>query len=75
MWLFNKKKAENSLPTEEISYSQLDITENFGDNLRLKPDEWIKTIPLNLNHPRPESVGLPSKNADAETVYKIACSL
>ena len=75
MWPFNQKKTANILPTEKISYSQLDITENFDDNLKLKLDEQIKTIPLNLNNPAPESVGLPSKNADAETIYKIAFSL
>ncbi len=64
-----------SVPPETIGYSQLDITENFGGNLHLKPDDWIKTLSLNANHPNPESVGLPSKDADVNQIYSIASSL
>lgn len=30
-----------------MTYSQTDITEAFGDNVRLGPDDWIATVPLN----------------------------
>lgn len=75
MWPFNKNKSANKLPSDKISYSQIDITENFGDNLNLKPEDWIKTVPLNATSPDPESVGLPSKNVGADEAYSIASSL
>lgn len=61
MWPFNKRQAAQPepLPPGPISYSQLDITERFGDNLGLAQDEWIATIPLNSMTQDPESVGLP----------------
>lgn len=64
-----------TMPTDVISYSQLDITEGFGDNLKLSVDDWMSTTPLNSSHSNPESVGLPSPSADVEEVYEIACKL
>lgn len=61
--------------TPKIRYSQIDITENFGDNLNLKPDQWTKTIPLNSKTADPESVGLPPKDADEEKAYDVASSM
>ena len=57
---------------QDISYSQVDITETFGDHLRPSPDEWVQTVPLNSGIDDPESQGLPSKTATAEEVYRIA---
>ena len=53
MWPFNKKpkRTAPTMPSTEMSCSQLDITESFGDNLRLKPEDWIQTIPLNIMTP------------------------
>ncbi len=58
------------LPPGEISYSQLDITERFDDHLRLKPDDWIQTVPLNKSVPNGK--GLPPVDAGADDVYKAA---
>ena len=58
---------------EEISYSQLDITESLGDNLRLTPEDWIATIPLNKL--TPDGRGLPPVDASDETVYEFALRL
>ena len=69
----NKQSMGNGLG--EIKYTQVDITESFDDNLRHKLNEWIKTIPLNLTTSDPELRGLPSKDASAKEVYKIASSL
>lgn len=55
---------------DDISYSQLDITENFDDHLRLKPDDWIQTIPLNQSVP--SGKGLPSTTARAVEIYEVA---
>ena len=60
---------------EPISFSQVDITERFGDDQRLGPDEWILTTPLNATTSNPESVGLPSAGADADEVYRVASKL
>lgn len=57
---------------EPISFSQLDITERFGDDQRLSPDEWIETTPLNASIPDPQGMGLPPPGATAEEVYRVA---
>ena len=73
MWPFKKKQATSeSVPLEQISYSQLDITERFGDNLSLTADEWISTSPLNATAPSPESMGLPPRGASDDEVYRVA---
>ncbi len=59
-----------TLPPGDISYSQLDITERFDDHLRLKPDDWIQTVPLNKSVPNGK--GLPPVDASADEVYTAA---
>lgn len=56
----------------EISYSQLDITEAFGDNEQLDWDDWIPTIPLNTITKDWAASGLPATSASDEEVYAIA---
>ncbi len=72
MWPFKKKEKA---PSQEIFYSQLDITERFDDDQRLSADEWIPTVPLNGMLDVPESAGLPSTSASADDVYRIASTL
>jgi hypothetical protein len=60
---------------DEISYSQLDITENIGDNERLEPEEWISTMALNAMTPASEANGLPPVGANEEQVYSVAEAL
>ncbi len=43
MVVFAKKSQK--LDPETISFSQVDITERFGDNERLKPEDWIEVGP------------------------------
>src|SRR5262245_7782599 len=71
MWPFKKKRAK-LVDTKSISVSQLDITERFGDNLRLTEQDWIQTIPLNERAEDPQSMGLPPRDASPDTVYAIA---
>lgn len=73
MWPFSKRTKKVSL--SNLYYSQLDITEKFGDNLNLKPEEWIKTFPLNLIDKNPELSGLPPVNSTIEKVYETAQKL
>jgi len=61
--------------TDEISFSQLDVTERFDDHLNLDAEDWIPTIPLNSEVPDPESSGLPSPDAAPEEVYEFALKL
>jgi len=77
MWPFKKKQTPKAepLPPGPISFSQVDTTENFGDNLRLSPDEWLATIPLNSITENPESMGLPAVSATADEVFQIASRL
>jgi len=72
MWPF-RKKQKAPLPT--ILYSQVDITEAFGDDQRLGPDDWIATVPLNATTADPESMGLPPASADADEVHRVASKL
>ena len=60
---------------EPISFSQVDITETFGDDQRLGPDEWISTTPLNATTGNPESMGLPPLGASSDEVYRVASKL
>jgi hypothetical protein len=68
MFNFFKKSIAQ---TSKIKFTQLDITENFGDNLRLKPDDWIETIPLSKDNPNPTQIGLPARDATDEEIYAI----
>ena len=72
MWPFRKNEK---LPIESMSYSQVDITEAFGDDQRLGPDEWVATTPLNATTENPESMGLPPVGAGADEVYRVASKL
>lgn len=81
MWPF-KRKRKAAEPTSAgqivggpICFSQLDITERFGDDERLGPDDWIPTIPMNTVFENPESMGLPSVGADANELYPAASQL
>jgi hypothetical protein len=58
-----------------LSFSQLDIAEQFDDNQNLGADEWIATTPLNATVEDPASAGLPSLDSDSAEVYQIASAL
>lgn len=58
-----------------MMYSQVDITEGFGDNQRLGPDDWITTVPLNASTVDPVSMGLPSLADGPDEVYRVAAKL
>ena len=60
------------MPLEQITYSQVDITERFGDDLSLTVDDWISTSSLNSTVPNAQSMGLPSIGATDDEVYRIA---
>ncbi|MDR3409495.1 MAG: hypothetical protein P4L87_00870 [Formivibrio sp.] len=62
------KAPPQTLPLGEISFSQLDITERFADDLHLKPADWIATVPLNKS--APNGKGLPPVGASDDEVYK-----
>lgn len=73
MWPFKKKsKNPEPFPAGALSYSQLDITETFDDNLRLTEDDWVTTVPLNEQVADPQSQGLPPRGANHDVVYAIA---
>lgn len=60
---------------QSLSFSQLDITEQFDDNARLGVNDWISTTPLNTTIPTPENSGLPSPHASEDEVYQVAAQL
>jgi hypothetical protein len=62
-----------TMDPREIYYSQCDITEAFGDNLRLGPEEWIATVQLNKSVP--DGKGLPPVDASADEVYSVAAKM
>ena len=76
-FLFGSKKAERKtvtqMPPGEILFSELDITERFSDDLQLKPDDWIPTVPLNKS--LPDRKDLPPATASDEEVYKAAAKM
>ncbi len=77
MWPFNKNKEPQPIKgvfaDSKISYSQVDITEDLQDQVTLGPEDWIKTIPVQVSNP--EEVGLPPKDADSDVRYKLAAAL
>ena len=76
MWPFKKKQSSpGQVPVRALSFSQLDTTEHFGDNLRLTENDWIQTTPLNELTPDPQAHGLPPRGASDETVYAVAARL
>src|SRR5437588_8871644 len=77
MWPFKKRTVATSktAPAEAMSYSQLDITERFEDNLGLTTGDWISTVPLNEMTSNVQAMGLPSVHASEEEVYEIASEL
>jgi hypothetical protein len=76
IWGFSKKEVvRRNAPEEPLQFSQVDATEHWGDNKKLGPGDWIQTFALNIKVPNPERMGLPPKNADAETVYRIASKM
>ena len=74
MWPFKKKATspEQSITPEAISFSQVDMTDRFGDNLALQPNDWIETAPLNARIKNPKSMGLPPSGATEEDAYRVA---
>ena len=78
MWPFRKNKTKpkaETLPPGPIHYSQVDITEHFGDDERLGPEEWIATTPLNKMDPNGQASGLPHADATDEEVYAVAAKM
>lgn len=73
MWPF-KKKAEQPIAVN-YSFSQVDMTERFGDDQTLMPSDWIETIPVNSRVKEPESMGLPQLGANDDEIYRIASHL
>src|SRR5947208_2182082 len=73
MWPVKKKTVTTpkTASAEAMSYSQLDITENFDDNLGLTPDEWIPTLPLNKTTRSGWAMGLPPARASEEEIYRL----
>lgn len=67
------KTVAQTMPPGEILFSQLDITERFGDDQQLKPDDWIPTVPLNKS--LPDRKDLPPPTASAEEIYQAAVKM
>jgi hypothetical protein len=58
-----------------ISYSQVDITEGFGDNAGLGANDWVRTVALNETTPNPTECGLPAVGTAPDEVYRVASRL
>ena len=68
------RKVER-IATNEISFSQVDITERFDDHTRLGKEDWIPTVPLNSKIDPQEATGLPPQDAEPDEIYQIASAL
>ncbi len=64
-----------TMATEAMCFSQLDITEGFDENQGLGADDWIKTRPLNATLNNTEASGQPPRDADSDKVYRVAATL
>ncbi len=60
---------------DDFRFSQLDITERFDDRNRLKPEEWINTIPLGYQQiHQGVKINLISSE-DPNEIYRVATSM
>jgi len=77
MWPFKNRTVATPKKAlaKAISYSQLDITESFDDNIGLTTGDWIPTVPLNKTISHTQAMGFPSVHASEEEVYEIASKL
>jgi hypothetical protein len=74
-WKFATKPKVTMVDPQELRFSQLDITEQFGDQNRLTNEDWIATVALNSKTPDPVSRGLPSLSATPDEIYATAAKL
>ena len=78
MWLFERRQ-QAPRPSGPPSYSQVDITNGFDDNLRLGPEDWIETLPLNQrledSGKNPQEWGLSAVGVGEDEVYEVAARL
>jgi hypothetical protein len=79
VWPFKKRSEAPTSAGGEPSYTQVDITDGLNDNLRLGPEDWIETIPLNARVKNagesPLDWGLLAVDAKDETIYDVASRL
>ncbi len=74
-WPFNKKESIEQVDSATLNFTQVDITENFDDNLSFTDDDWIKTMPLNDCLGHDNQGNLPALGASDHEIYRIALSL
>ncbi len=74
-WPFKKKETIEYLDPKEVNFSQVDITDRFGDNLSFSKDKWIETFPVNEQISDGRLGNLPPVGASADEVYHIASEL
>lgn len=74
-WKFATKSKTAKVDPNELRYSQLDITEYFGDQSRFTKEEWIATVALNSKMRDPVARGLPPHSATSTEIYTAAAQL
>jgi len=73
MWPFKKKNPAPTVDSKALRFTQVDVTERFGDNSTLTVGDWIETVPINTLVP--DTQGLPATGATEQEVYSIASRL
>lgn len=74
-WPFKKKEKIEYLDPSTLNYTQVDITEYFGQNLSLSPEEWVPTIPMNERLGHDNNGNLPALGSSDHEIYRIASDL
>lgn len=75
MWPFKKKANVELLDPKSLRFTQVDVTERFGDNLSLSENDWIETFPINSFGADVNLDGLPPPDANEEDIHCIASKL
>jgi hypothetical protein len=70
---FRRERQPN--PPTAISFTQVDATEGFDDDIGLQPEDWVPTVPINSLVPDSEDSGLPPVEASPDQVFGIASEL
>jgi hypothetical protein len=70
-WPFNKKENIEQVDPATLNYTQVDITENFDDDLSFTDDDWIKTMHLNNFLGNDNQGNLPALGASTPGVWLV----
>ncbi|MEQ1643384.1 MAG: hypothetical protein ABL959_08095 [Pyrinomonadaceae bacterium] len=74
-WPFKKKEKVEIVDPSTLSYTQVDITREFDQNLSLTNEDWVDTMPINEFLGNDNNGNIPALGAIDHEIYRVALSL